>query len=210
MLTPTVPAVMLLDRILAGATRIARWGALAGGTLLLAGALLVACDVLLRKLAGRSIGGADELSGYSFAIGTAWAFAFVLLERGNVRVDALYQHLPAMAARVLDVLALLALGAFALTVATYGWTVVAQSVRLAARSNSALSVPLALPQALWWGGWAFFVLVIVLLLLRVVAAAIGGDGATMARLAGARSTAEEAREEFDNARAAAGLRGDLP
>ncbi len=104
--------VGFLDRWLALAQRLARYAVWCAGALMLAAALLVSVDVLMRKLLVISLGGADELSGYAFAIGTAWALAFTLLERANVRVDALYTHLPGPARMVLDVAALLALGFF--------------------------------------------------------------------------------------------------
>lgn len=194
-----------LDRALEGASLLARWAARAGGALLLAGAALVSVDVIARRVLNVSLGGADELSGYAFAIGTAWSFAFVALERGNVRVDALYVHLPARAAALLDVAALVALIAFAGVVAWYGWDVAAQSLKLGARSNSALAVPLWIPQSLWWLGYAVFTAALLLLIARVILALARGQAGTVARLAGARSIEEEAQSALDNARAAAGL-----
>ena len=55
------------------------------------------------------------------AIGAAWSFAFVTLARINVRVDALYMHLPLPVAGVLDFLSLIALGTFGVVVARYGF-----------------------------------------------------------------------------------------
>ena len=128
----------------------------AGGALLLLAAFTVSVDVVLRKLFAVSLGGADELSGYAFAIGTAWAFAFALLRRANVRVDALYQHLPLKFCALLDILALLALGWFVAYLAFYGWQVLETSWTLSARSNSALKMPLWIPQSLWVAGLAAF------------------------------------------------------
>ena len=75
----------------------------------------------------------------------------------------------------------------------------AQSWQLGARSNSSLAVPLAVPQALWWLGYAGFVACVVLLLLRAVSAMWAGDLATANRLIGARSIEEEAADELANA-----------
>ncbi|HEY0885277.1 MAG TPA: TRAP transporter small permease subunit, partial [Ramlibacter sp.] len=86
----TVPFGKLLHR-LELLSRIAVW---AGGALTLACVFLISFDVVARKFFGFTVGGSDELSGYVFAISTTWAFAYVLLQRGNVRVDVLYQHLP--------------------------------------------------------------------------------------------------------------------
>jgi TRAP-type C4-dicarboxylate transport system permease small subunit len=194
--------VKLLDRALGVAQRLAHAGALGGGLLILAAALLVSVDVTLRKLANTTLGGADELSGYALAIGSTWSFAFVLLARGHVRIDALYQHLPRKLAALCDLVAIVALLVFASLIAWHGAGVLAQSWQLGARSNSSLAVPLALPQALWWIGYAGFVVCAALLLLRAAAAMLAGDMAEANRLIGARSIEEEAADELASALAA--------
>lgn len=194
----------VLDAALAAAERGARAAALAGGLLMLAAAVLVSVDVLLRKLASITLGGADELSGYALAIGSTWSFAFVLLHRGNVRIDALYQHLPRVLAAVCDLLAITALLGFVSLVAWHGSDVLAQSWSLGARSNSALAVPLVVPQALWWLGYAWFVLCGAVLLLRSLLAFGAADWPTVNRLIGARSIEEEAADELHNALQATG------
>jgi TRAP-type C4-dicarboxylate transport system permease small subunit len=191
-----------LDAALGVAQRLAHAGALGGGLLILAAALLVSVDVILRKLANTTLGGADELSGYALAIGSTWSFAFVLLARGHVRIDALYQLLPRKLAAACDLIAIVALLAFASLIAWHGAGVLAQSWQLGARSNSSLAVPLAVPQALWWLGYAGFVLCTALLLLRAAAAMLAGDLAEANRLIGARSIEEEAADELANALAA--------
>ena len=196
----------MLDRALGAAQRLAHAGALGGGLLILAAALLVSVDVTLRKLANTTLGGADELSGYALAIGSTWSFAFVLLARGHVRIDALYQLLPRKLAAACDLIAIAALLAFASLIAWHGAGVLAQSWQLGARSNSSLAVPLVLPQALWWFGYAGFVVCAALLLLRAAAALLAGDLAEANRLIGARSIEEEAADELASALAARGAK----
>ena len=123
----------------------------------------------------------------------------MLLARGHVRIDALYQLLPRKLAAACDLIAIGALLAFASLIAWHGAGVLAQSWQLGARSNSSLAVPLAVPQALWWLGYAGFVACAVLLLLRAVSAMWAGDLATANRLIGARSIEEEAADELANA-----------
>jgi TRAP-type C4-dicarboxylate transport system permease small subunit len=197
----------VLDTALDAARRVARAGALGGGLLILAAALLVSVDVTLRKLANTTLGGADELSGYALAIGSTWSFAFVLLARGHVRIDALYQLLPRKLAAACDLIAIVALLVFASLIAWHGAGVLAQSWQLGARSNSALAVPLAVPQGLWWIGYVGFVICAVLLLLRASVAMLAGDVATANRLIGARSIKEEAADELASALAASGVKG---
>ena len=184
-----------LDPALALADRVGLRAVWIGGALLLASASLVSVDVTIRKLFSLSIGGADEISGYAFAIGIAWAFPFALLRRANVRIDALYQHLPARAAAMLDIVALIALAVFVTLLTRYAWEVVAGSWRLGALSNSQLKVPLWIPQGLWFAGLALFFATTLVLTLRTALALLSGDLATVRALAGARSIEEDAADE---------------
>jgi TRAP-type mannitol/chloroaromatic compound transport system permease small subunit len=184
-----------LDPALALAERVSLRAVWLGGALLLASAILVSVDVTIRKLFKMSVGGADELSGYAFAIGIAWAFPFALLRRANVRIDALYQHLPARLCATLDIVALVALTVFVTALTRYAWEVLAQSWSLAALSNSDLKMPLWIPQGLWFTGLALFFLTTAMLTLRAALALLSGDLATVRALAGARSIQEEAADE---------------
>ena len=174
---------------------LSRWGVRAGGVLMLAAALLVSVDVIARKFFNVTAGGADELSGYAFAIATAWSFAFVTLDRMHVRVDALYRLLPMPLARVTDLLSSLALAAFALLLARYGFNVVEASWTMSARSNSALSVVLWVPQLLWWLGIALFVAACLQQSGRAALALARRDWQRVAAIAGARSALDDAAEE---------------
>jgi TRAP-type mannitol/chloroaromatic compound transport system permease small subunit len=184
-----------LDPALALADRVGLRAVWIGGAILLASATLVSVDVTIRKLFRLSIGGADELSGYAFAIGIAWAFPFALLRRANVRIDALYQHLPARLAAALDLLALIALAIFVTVLTRYAWEVLAASWKLDALSNSQLKVPLWIPQGLWFTGLALFFATTLVLTLRTALALVSGDLATVRALAGARTIQEEAADE---------------
>lgn len=189
-----------LHHALGWAERLASAAIRAGGLLMLAAALLVAVDVSLRKLFSITLGGADELAGYAFAIASSWSFAFVLLKRGNVRIDALYMHLPLRLCALLDFLAVLALGSFAAVLARYGYEVMAFSWSLGARSNSSLQVPLWLPQLAWWAGLVLYVATLALLLLRSARLLLGGRFGELHELLGARTAEEEAADEATQAR----------
>ncbi|MCZ6552510.1 MAG: TRAP transporter small permease subunit, partial [SAR324 cluster bacterium] len=84
----------MLDRLLEKTHRLSRVAVWVAGALLIFAAIMVSVDVILRKLFSISMAGADEITGHIFAIGTAWAFTFTLLERANVRIDALHQLFP--------------------------------------------------------------------------------------------------------------------
>ena len=192
----------MLDRALKTADRISLWGVWFGGGLIFLAALLVSADVLARKLFTVSLGGADELSGYAFAIGTAWAFAFTLLRRSNVRVDALYQHLPGKLRAFLDILALLALGVLAAYLTFYAFSVFQTSWDLKAQSNSSLKISLWIPQGIWFLGLVLFVVTLTLLLMRAAVALMAGDWPAIHALLSARSIEEDAMDEAAYAQSA--------
>ena len=186
----------VLDRLLVLAHSVSRAAIWSGGTLVLCAAILVAADVLMRNVFMVTFGGADELAGYAFAIGTAWALSFTLLNRANVRVDALYALLPPRFCAVLDIIALIALGMFAGLLTWHAAVMLETSISFSARATTPLQTPLWIPQSLWVAGLVVFILTLALLFLRAVLALLGGDLATVRRLAGARSIEENAADEI--------------
>lgn len=191
----------LLDRLIALLAALSRAGAWFGGVLLFAAAVMIGAEVLLRKLGGVSIGGADELSGYVLAIASAWAFGFSLLARAHIRIDTLYALLPRRLQALLDLVALAATTFFFGFTAWFAWAQLMRSASLGARSMTPLATPLVIPQSLWVAGLVTFVLLAALLWLRALLAVLAGDLATSARLIGSRSAREEVEEGIAEAEA---------
>ena len=185
-----------MDPLLGLARRIARIGAWFGGVLLIAAALLVGVEVVIRKAFNISVGGADELAGYALAISTSWALAFALLERAHIRINSLYVHLPVRLCALLDIAGLLLLTAFFGLITWYGYGVFWTSWTLGSRSLSPLGTPLMVPQLLWVLGLAMFLAIAVLLLVRALVALTTGDLASVRRLVGSRTLREEVAAEL--------------
>ena len=185
-----------MDPLLELSRKIARLGAWFGGLLIIASALLVGVEVVIRKAFSLTIGGADELSGYALAISTAWALAFALLERAHIRIDSLYVHLPVRLRALLDLAGLVLLAGFIALVAWYGLGVLQTSSKLGAHSVSPLGTPLVVPQALWVLGLAMFLAVALVLFVRALGALITGDLGAVHRLIGSRSVTEELEAEL--------------
>jgi TRAP-type C4-dicarboxylate transport system permease small subunit len=179
-----------------GVRRFAQWGLWFGGALVLLAAVLIGIDVLMRKFLDRSIGGADELAGYSLAIGTAWGLGATLLDRAHIRIDSLYILFPQKLRLALDSLAVaLLVGFFALTL-WHGLGVVSQSWTSGSRSQSALETPTVIPQVLWIAGLAAFVVIGIVLLVEAFRAAAAGDLRGTAKLISTRSAEEEVEDEI--------------
>jgi TRAP-type C4-dicarboxylate transport system permease small subunit len=181
------------------AESIASAGALVGGILLLVAAIIIGIDILMRFAFARSIGGADELSGYALAIATAWGLSFTLVHRAHIRIDSLYELFPAWVRAALDVLSLVAFLLFMGLTTWSAWGVLAQSGTSSARSISALATPLVVPQAAWFAGFVFLMLVLLLLLVEAVSAWAKGDLLAVARLIGSKAVTEEVQEEIEQA-----------
>ena len=179
--------VHALDRTLLVLRRIARlfvWISLA---LLLASVALILAEVFSRRLLGLSLGGADELSSYAFAVAVSGSMPYALLERANIRIDAVYQHFSRMAQAWLDLIALLGFGVFMGLLVFYGYGVLVESISNRATANTALSTPLWIPQSLWFVGLVLFVVVYLAVLLRTLIALFQGDVKTVQALAGSPS-----------------------
>ena len=186
-----------VERLLCRANTLSLGAAWFGGAITLASVLLICFDVLVRKFFGFTTGGADELSGYAFAISTSWSLAFVVLHRGNVRVDALYQRFPVRVSAVLDWLSLVALGVFMVFLTYYASFVVDTSWTQSSAANTPLATPLWIPQGLWFLGLVWMCLVLALMLVRASVALVTGDIPTIKGLCGVRSAEEEAEEEAE-------------
>lgn len=191
----------LLDRLIALLTALSRAGAWFGGILLFGASFMIGAEVLLRKLAGISIGGADEISGYILAVSSAWAFGFSLLARAHIRIDTLYALLPQRIQALLDLLALGVTTFFFGFTAWFAWAYLMRSISLGARSMTPMQTPLVIPQSLWVAGLISFVILAALLWLRSLLALLTGDLRTSARLIGSRTAKQEVEEEIADAQA---------
>jgi TRAP-type C4-dicarboxylate transport system permease small subunit len=185
-----------MDHIMPAARRFAHGGLWFGGALILLAAVLIGIDVLMRKFLARSIGGADELAGYSLAIGTAWGLGAALLDRAHIRIDSLYVLFPQKVRLFLDLVALVLFVSFFGLMTWHGLGVVSQSWTSASRSQSALETPTVIPQLLWIIGLASFVILGVLLFVHAVLLGLRGKTRAMAKEISTRSAEEEVEDEI--------------
>ena len=191
------PPLPWLGRSLHLAETLSRAAVWAGGALTLGAVFLIAYDILVRKFFNITVGGADEISSYVFAISTSWALAFVVLQRANVRVDVIYERLPVRVSAFLDWLSLVALGVFMVFLTWHAYAVAETSFVRNAAANTPLATPLWIPQGLWVLGLVWMCVVLALMLTRASVALVTGDIATVKALCGVRSAQEETDEEAE-------------
>ncbi|WP_172329915.1 TRAP transporter small permease subunit [Mangrovicoccus sp. HB161399] len=184
-----------LDRILAVLRAVSAAGIWIGGGILVALAFGVGAEVLLRKLAGTSIGGLDELGGYALAIVAALAFTEALFTRSHIRIGLLRDALGPRLRGAMDIVSLAGLIWFLSILLWFGWKLVLRSATMGTKSMTPLATPLILPQALWYTALLLFGLAALALLLRALAAAALGDWDGIAARVGLRDAEEELRDE---------------
>ena len=191
--------VRLLDRALDVVRRIARVAVIIGGGAVLLSALMIAADVIMRRVLGLSTWGADELSLYALAISSSWAFAHAMLVKAHIRIDMLTMRVSWPLRSASNIIALLSMGFLAIMAC---WALIEEVERAWSRGTTSitrLATPLWIPQGLWLAGFVFFAVTIVLLLLRVIAAlAIERSHETAELIAGTPTLQEEVDAELES------------
>ena len=158
-------------------------------------AFMVTIDVFCRKLIGISLAGSDEISGYLFAISTAFAFPFALLQKANVRIDVVYLQCPRRLRAVLDLLGVSLLTVFCVIVTWRAALMVGVTWENNSHSITPLHTPLIIPQGLWLLGWCLFCLTLLFVLFGMVSAFLRGRLDDLQALGGATSMEDEIKEE---------------
>lgn len=175
-----------------GLSRVLVW---IGGILILGSAVLVTVEVILRKFFNISLGGADEISGYAFAVATTLGFAFALFERAHIRVDALFVVLPRPARLTLSFFGLALLIGFAAVIGLQSWSLVADTLEFGSRSITPLRTPLALPQIPWLIGWGFFIFCGIVLFVGALYAVLTGAPDRAEKMIGVKTLDEQIEDE---------------
>lgn len=189
-----------LDRVLAGVRVGSLWFARAGGVLILLTVALVTVEVASRIFLGRSDVHATELTGYIMAISASWSFAYTLMCKAHIRIDALYLTFPMKVRGVLDLVALLALAMFSILVVDAVFSVLSASYSGGSTANTPLGTPLWMPQALWFVGLVWFGFAVCVVSLRAFFGLLSGDAEGVQTLAGSPTLDEQIDEENKDAR----------
>jgi TRAP-type mannitol/chloroaromatic compound transport system permease small subunit len=184
-----------IDRLVRLTRTVSRCSLWVAGAFMIATVVLIAAEIVLRKLGIGAISGASEVGGFMLAICSSWAFSYTLIERANIRFDILYSRSAPTARAWMDLFGLLALGGFIFTLTYHAKAVLATSFTFGARSVSSLAIPMWIPQSLWLAGLFFLCWTITILSLRVVVALLQRDYATVAKLAGTTLTDDEVERE---------------
>lgn len=162
---------------------LSRWLAWAAGAVILFGcAVPISIDVVSRAVIGRTLLESFEISGYALAACIGLGMGYTVTSKANIRVDILTAKLPRRIRLVFDLAASTALAVTAFALAWYSFSVLEESWRLDARSQSTLQVPLVIPQGIWWLGFVWFATVACLTPIFAIARLLARDVEGAARL----------------------------
>lgn len=151
--------------------------ALASGMVALVSAVLIGIDIVARAVAGRELVSSFELTSFGLAIAFALGLPYSFVSGAHIRIDAIDRLRHWIFGTIAGLSAYLSMAIFAVVLAWFGLETVLETLRSAARSNSTLALPLAVPQALWFAGLALFAVVTVFAFLRAVAWALSDRNA---------------------------------
>ena len=195
----------LIDRIYNWMQRLSLWAVWLGGFSLLIAAFVIVIEVIGRKIGGNEIlgvaipsfrvPGSDEYSGYIFAGATVWAYAYCLVHRSHIRIDALYNIFPQRVRAVLDVIGLAFLAIYITYLTERAWVVLLGTLEKGSKAATPQQTPLWLPQTVWVTGLTFFTIVTLFLLLYTLLCLFTGRSAQVQQLAGTMSVQEEVESE---------------
>lgn len=185
----------MIEKTLKHSRVLSLWLVWAGGSLIVISALLVTAEVFLRKFFTISIGGADEISGYTFGVATAFGFAYALHERAHIRVDALYRLFPKWLQFAASFFGLALLAGFAAVVSVVAWAMVADTLTHGSRSITPMRTPLAIVQVPWLLGWIFFAVTGFIIALAAALRLVKGDKAGADALIGVKSFDQQIEDQ---------------
>ena len=160
--------------------------------------VVVTVETLARKLFNFSLQGADELGGYSLAIGSVIAFSLALVGRNHIRVDVFHERFPVRLQAALNWLSIVLLAAFAVLMAWLCLGVLRDSAAYQSTAQTPWATPLIYPQGVWYAGLVAFALVALVYALRATRLLLGGELEQLNRDFHPKSTKEELKEELDD------------
>lgn len=145
----------MTDHILPFLKRMNNYVAIVAGALLLACALFISLDVVLRKF-GIPLGSSEEIAGYVMASLSSWGASYGLTSMAHVRIDMLRNKMQSYSRAFFDLIAIGATSFVALFLANSSLPVLQKSLKSGALANTALETPLYIPQTIWLAGWHWF------------------------------------------------------
>jgi TRAP-type C4-dicarboxylate transport system permease small subunit len=185
----------MFDKIQKQLEGTARAAAICGGAAMTFAAFMVTFDVISRKLFGVTMSGADEITGYIFAVATTWAYAHCIFTRSNIRIDVGYLQFGTRGRALLDIFALGLLTIYLFLLTRSSLSVLEESWKYNYTAQTPLATPLWLPQGFWLAGLTFAFMCIGFLCIRSLTHLFRKEWAEINAISGIRSVEQDVKEE---------------
>lgn len=141
----------------------ARWCGIAFGVIMLALAMAITAETLLRKLFSFSLGGMDELGGYAMAICAPLAFSVALIERSHIRINLFQARMSVTVKALSNAMAMLSLSLLSLYLLYFTLVTLLDTRTYHSVAQTPWATPLVFPQLVWLAGMAIFALAALIL-----------------------------------------------
>ncbi|MBF2713192.1 TRAP transporter small permease [Agrobacterium vitis] len=192
------PLPLRLSRVLRLCVKgLATFMAYAAGWNYIACAAFITADIVGRTLFGFSSAATVEVTSYMLAAGLSWSLAHTLAMRAHIRVDVLINRMPLSVRAIFHVVSILMLAVFSGFVAWSGWSLVEESLLFQAHDNSALHIPMWIPQGIWFAGLLGFFAMALALSLESILALASGHLDEVEALLSSRSVDDETEEALE-------------
>lgn len=168
------------------------------GGIFLALAVVVSIETASRKLFNVSLQGADELGGYTLALGSTIAFSLALMGRNHIRVDVFHEMLPRRLQAFLNWFSVASLAALGLFIAWVAFKVIVDTMNYGSTAPTPWATPLIYPQAVWYAGLVVFALLATGFAIRASGLLLCGRFETLNRDFSPKSAKEELTEELED------------
>lgn len=168
------------------------------GYMCLSLSILVGAETILRKVFNVSIQGADELGGYTLAIGSSLAFSVALVGRSHMRIDILHFRMPVKVQGVLNWLAIVLVGLFGLLLAWTTSGIIRDTIEYHSTAPTPWATPLVYPQSAWYAGLMIFAALAVVLAARATKLLVSGRFAELNHDYQPKAAKEELEKELED------------
>ena len=168
------------------------------GYLCLGLSVFISIEVIMRKLFGKSLQGADELGGYVLAITSTLAFCVALIGNNHIRIDLFHYRFPQKMQAVLNWVAKLSTLFIAFLLAFSSVQVLRETISYGSTAPTPWATPLTYPQIPWTIGLLLFFLLALYYLISSTRLLITGRWYELRVLYQPKGSADEVKEELND------------
>ncbi|TYC64758.1 TRAP transporter small permease [Stappia sp. BW2] len=168
------------------------------GTVMIALSITIVAEILLRKFFSFSLGGVDELGGYTVAIVAPLTFLVAAADSAHIRINLLHARLPERPQAMLNVAAAVSLTLLSLFLLYFTVQTVVDTLAYNSIAQTPWATPLIYPQTLWLLTMGVFAIGMFVLSLQAIVMLVKRDWRTLNLRFGPESVSDEVLAELED------------